>query len=112
MLGCGSTGNEQGLGIMVRGHKGNIYLGSNHCVVRPERLFVDDFDEETIKAPNVRAQDELRLDWLRCVRTREENVSQVDLATKIMVIVDLATRSIWEGSAFEFDPNSETVKRC
>jgi hypothetical protein len=31
-------------------------------------------------------------------------VSGIDLATKMMVAVDLAARSIWEGQAYQFDP--------
>ena len=29
-----------------------------------------------------------------------------------MVIVDLATRSLWQGSAFEYDPASRKVKKA
>ena len=39
-------------------------------------------------------------------RTRAPNVSQVEFATKVLVIVDLATRSMWEGGAFTFDSST------
>ena len=51
-------------------------------------------------------QDEHRLDWLSSIRTREQPRGDVTTATKVMVIVDLATRAMWEGSAFSFDPAS------
>jgi hypothetical protein len=54
-------------------------------------------------------QDQLRLDWLRCMRTREPAVSGIDLATKMMVAVDLATRSMWERRAYRFDPTTMTA---
>jgi hypothetical protein len=38
-------------------------------------------------------------------------VSGVDLATKMMVAVGLATRSMWEGNAFAFDPGSKVAKK-
>jgi hypothetical protein len=38
------------------------------------------------------------------MRTREPAKSNIDLATKVLVAVDLATRSMWEGHAFRFDP--------
>jgi hypothetical protein len=38
------------------------------------------------------------------MRTRAKPLGDVDLAARIMVIVDLATRSIWEGRAMTFDP--------
>ena len=112
MIVAGSTCNEQGLEVMVRGHEANLYLGGNDCVLRPERIFVDDIDAKTYNSPGVNSQDELRLDWLNAVRTRQMNISTVELASRIMVIVDLATRSIWEGSAFTFDPATLKVSRA
>lgn len=109
MIVTGSTCNEKGLVEMVRGHKANILLGSNNCVMQPERLFVDDVDAETFECARINEQPALRLDWLNCVRSREPNFSQVAHATKVMVIVDLATRSLWEGKAFTFDPETMSV---
>lgn len=104
MIVMGSVCNETGLEVMIRGHQANIYLGGNNCVLRPERVFSDDVEEKTIQCAGMNEQDELRLDWLRCIRTRQPNQSQVELGAKIMVIVDLATRSIWGGGAWTFDP--------
>ncbi|MCA9312232.1 MAG: Gfo/Idh/MocA family oxidoreductase [Phycisphaerales bacterium] len=113
MIVAGSTCNEVGLETMIRGHKANLYLNSRHCVLRPERLFVDDIDERTVECPDIgNDQDQLRLNWLRSIRTREPNASTVDLAMKCMVIVDLATRSMWEGQAFRFDPRSMEASRA
>ena len=38
-------------------------------------------------------------------------MSDVDLGTKVMVIVDLATRSLWEGGAYTYDPARQRVKQ-
>ena len=105
----GSTCNEQGLETMIRGHKANIFLGGSNCVVRPERLFVDEIDEREINGNNGDVQDDLRLNWMNSVRTREPNKSPVSMAMQVMVIVDLATRSMWEGQAFTFDPKTMTA---
>ena len=104
MVVAGSTCNATGLETMIRGHQANLYLGSNNCVLRPERPFVDDIEEKEIACPGINSQDELRLDWLKCVRTREPNQSPVEFGTRMMVIVDLATKSLWEGHAYRFDP--------
>ncbi|MFT5049152.1 MAG: putative dehydrogenase [Chlamydiales bacterium] len=104
MIVAGSTCNSTGLPVLIRGHEANLELGGNNCVLRPEPPFVDDIDPVTIEADNSAPQDKLRLDWLSCVRTRAQNVSQVELATQVMVIVDLATRSMWEGGSYSFDP--------
>jgi len=103
---AGSTCNETGLEILIRGHEGNIYLGGNNCVLRPEPLFADDIDAKTIECDNSNEQEKLRENFWNAVRTREENISQVEFATKVMVIVDLATRSMWEGGAYKFDPKT------
>jgi predicted dehydrogenase len=112
MIVAGSTCNEVGLENLIRGNKGNIYLNSRHCVVRPTRPYVDEVDEETVECPEMpNDQELLRLNWFQCIRSREPAISNVDHATKVLVIVDLATRSMWEGSAFEFDPDSMHVRK-
>ncbi len=112
MVVAGSTCNEVGLENLIRGHEGNIYLNSRHCEVRPTRPYVDEFDPERIECPDIgNDQDELRVDWLNSVRTRQPNVSTIDLATKMMVIVNLATRSMWDGHTYEFDPVSKVARR-
>lgn len=113
MFVCGSTCNEAGVETMIRGHKGNIYLASRHCDFRPERTYVDDLDPQKIECPDIGDdQDAHRLGWLRSIRTREAPLSSVELGLKVMVIVDLATRSIWEGGAFTFDPRTMTTSKA
>jgi len=109
MVVAGSTCNATGFPPLIRGHEANLELGGNNCVLRPEQPFVDDIDPETIQCDNSNPQEKLRLNWLSCVRTREQNISQVDLATQVMAIVDLATRSMWEGKAFHLDPETFNV---
>jgi len=105
----GSTCNEQGLEEMIRGHQANLYIGGKDVVLRPERVFSDDIDGETIQCDTLDEQDMLRLNWLNCIRTREPNVSPVEMACKVMVMVDLATRSMWDGKAYAFDPRTLTA---
>ena len=112
MIVAGSTCNEVGLENLIRGQKGNIYLNGRHCEVRPTQPFVDDVEEERIDCPDIgNDQEALRLNWFKCIRSREMAISNVDHATKVMVIVDLATRSMWEGAAFEFDAERMTVRK-
>lgn len=102
----GSTCNEQGLETLIRGHQANLYLGSKDLVLRPERIYSDDIDEQTISCDNVEPQHALRADWMNSMRTREPNRSPVEFACKVMVMVDLATRSMWDGQAYTFDPET------
>ncbi len=108
---AGSTCNEMGLENIIRCHKGNIYLNSRHCDIRPERIWSDDIDPETIECEDIgNDQDLHRVNWIKSIRSREQPLSGPELGTKIMVIVDLATRSIWEGKAFNFDPRTMTAR--
>lgn len=112
MVVAGSTCNEVGLETLIRGHEGNIYLGGRDCVMRPERIFADDVDARTVACKDIgNDQDQLRLNWLKCIRTREQPASPVEHATKVMVVVALATRSLWEGGAFAFDPKTLKVRK-
>tara|TARA_R110000737_G_scaffold2923_8_gene9033 strand:- start:361360 stop:362706 length:1347 start_codon:yes stop_codon:yes gene_type:complete len=113
MVIAGSTANEVGLETMIRGHKANMYLNSRHCEIRPERIFVDDIDSERIECEDIgNDQDQLRLNWLECIRTRVPAKSNIDLASKVLVAVDLATRSMWEGHAFTFDPKTMRASKA
>ncbi len=108
MIVAGSTCNEIGLETMIRGHHATMYLNGRNVVIRPERLFVDEIDEQTVECESIgNDQDALRHNWLECIRTREAAVSGVDLATKMMVAVALATKSMWEGKAYTFDPETK-----
>lgn len=105
MIVAGSTANEVGLETLIRGHKANLYLNGRRLTMRPERIWAEEVEEQAIEGEEEGgSQDLLRLDWLRCIRTRERPVSDVELGTKVMVVVDLATRSLWEGKAYSFDP--------
>jgi len=107
MVVAGSTNNEVGLETMIRGNMANMYLNGRHVDIRPERAYVDDIDREEITCPDIgNDQDKLRLNWLECIRSRQPAASNIDLASKVMVAVDLATRSAWDGRAYKFDPKS------
>jgi predicted dehydrogenase len=111
MVVAGSTCNELGLETIIRGHKANLFLGADNVVLRPERTFAEQVDEQTIVcAPMGDDQNELRLNWLGCMRTREPVRSPVSLASQVMVIVDLGVRSLWDGKAWAFDPKTQRAR--
>ena len=115
MIVAGSTCNELGIERVIRGHKGNLYVGGRNAMLRPERIYADEIDEREIAAPpgaGANDQDELRVSWIEAIRSRQKHPSDVELGTKVMVIVDLATRSLWQGSAFEYDPVKRKVSKA
>lgn len=112
MVVVGSTCNEAGLEVMIRGHKGNIYLGGKHCEMRPERVFAEEIEAQKVECPDIGdPQDAHRVGWLQAIRTREKPLSSVELGLKVMVVVDLATRSMWDGGAYAFDPKTMTARK-
>lgn len=112
MIVAGSTCNELGLETIIRGHKANIYLGGRHCVIRPERIYVDDIDAQTIECEDIgNDQDQHRIEWLEAMRSGKPPASDIEFGTQVMVIVDLASRSIWNGHAYRFDPKTMTASR-
>ncbi|MEM1422678.1 MAG: Gfo/Idh/MocA family oxidoreductase [Planctomycetota bacterium] len=112
MIVAGSTCNEVGLENLIRGHEGNIYLNSRHCELRPTRPFVDHIDPMRVECPDIgNDQNVMRRSWLDAIRSREQPDSTVDFATKVMVAVDLASRSIWNKCAYSFDPETMTARR-
>ncbi len=111
MIVAGSTSNELGLETLIRGHKANMYLTSKKLTVRPEQAYTEEVDPKEFTAPDVGdAQDALRMQWLDAIRSRVQPVSTIELGTKVMVIVDLATRSMWTGKSYGFDPNRMRVR--
>jgi predicted dehydrogenase len=112
MVVAGSTCNELGLETIIRCQKGNLYLGGRHLVIRPERLYAEEVEERTIECEDIgNDQEQHRVSWLECIRKRETPASGVELGTKVMVIVDLATRSMWDGHAYSFDPKTMQATR-
>ncbi|MEZ4585572.1 MAG: Gfo/Idh/MocA family oxidoreductase [Gemmatimonadales bacterium] len=112
MVVAGSTVNELGLETVIRGHHGNLYVGGRQALLRPERLYADEVEEQIFPGEDLGdEQDQLRIQWLDAMRSKAPSASPVELGAKVMVIVDLATRSLWEGSAFGYDPAKRKVKK-
>lgn len=112
MIVAGATNNENGLERVIRGNKANMYMASNNVVIRPESKYVDEIETQTVQCPDIgNDQDVHRLHWLHCIRTRELPAADVDSGCKIMAIVDLASRSMWDGHAWRFDPYTMMAER-
>lgn len=109
---AGSTCNDRGFDTIIRGHEADLLLGTeSRLVLKPQSPFADDVDPQEFPCETMDWQDALRKDWLKCIRTRQPNRSRVDLGVAHMVAVELATRSIWEGAAFTYNPSTGAVKR-
>ncbi len=73
--------------------------------------YAEEVEDRTIECADIgNDQEQHRLSWLESIRTRQTPASGVDLGTKVMVIVDLATRSMWTGKAYAFDADRMRVR--
>ena len=112
MIVAGSTANEVGLETLIRGHRANLYLGGRRLTLRPERIYAEETEEQVIEGEDTGdPQDLLRAQWIEAIRTRGKSPSPIDLATQVMVAVDLASRSMWDGHAYGFDPGKLKARR-
>lgn len=112
MVVMGATTNDSGLTPMIRGQKGIIEVTDQSLRFYPQSKFSEGVDERRPQLPNIGDdQDQHRMNWLECIRTRKQPEANVESGLKVMVVVDLATRSLWEGGSFAFDPKTMAVKK-
>jgi len=105
MVVVGSTCNEKGLDDLVRGNKATIFFGGNKIDIRPERPYADEIDpfQEMVEGPPGSMGDHWK-DFLEAIRTGKRPNCDIDLATKVQVIVSLAEMSWQKGETMTFDP--------
>lgn len=112
MIVMGATTNDTGLTPMIRGPKGNIEVTDGSLRFTPQKPYAEDAEERKPQLPSIGDdQDQHRMNWLECLRTRKKPEADVESGLKVMVVVDLATRSLWEGGAWTFDPKTMAVKK-
>lgn len=105
MVIAGATCNEKGLDDVIRGNKASIYFGGNKIDIKPERPYVDEIDpyQENVEGAAGSMTDHWR-NFLEAIRTNGKPNCDIDLATKVQVIVSLAEMSWQKGKMIEFDP--------
>jgi predicted dehydrogenase len=111
MLVPGSTTNEVGLEDLIRGHRGNLYVGGNTVRLVPERMYADEFDaiEERVQpAPMGHHQAHL-LEWVECIRSRKQTTWNVEASYKVMTAIAMAEQAYWEKRTVEFDPEAQKI---
>ncbi|MGQ0627358.1 MAG: Gfo/Idh/MocA family protein [Phycisphaerales bacterium] len=112
MVVIGATNNDTGLTPMIRGTKGNIEVNDGSLRFTPQKPYAEEAEEQKPKIENIGDdQDRHRRNWLQCIRTRTQPESNVDFGLKVMVVVDLATRCLWEGGSWAFDPKTFNATR-
>lgn len=111
MLFVGSTVNEQGMQDMFRGHKATIYFG-NGVELKPERWASEEVEAATIpvNGPTFESHENHEKNWLDAIRGKVPKANcDIDLATKVQVIVSLAEMSIRLNKTMLFDEKTRKV---
>lgn len=110
MVLAGSTCNEKGLEDLIRGNKATIYFGGNKIDIRPERPYTDEIDpmQEQVEGPDGSIEDHWT-SFFNAIRTGSKPSCDIELATKVQVIVSLGEQSWKEGKTMNFDPENLKV---
>ncbi len=111
LLVVGSTANERGLEVLVRGHKANLLLSGTNIILQPERVYADEVEPATIPAPPLTNPLIVhQRNFFECIRdqTKQPNCP-IDVAHKVMVTLALAELSYREGKMKVFDPENQRV---
>lgn len=111
LMAMSSTVNEEGWPDSIRCNKATVLFSGDNIVVKPERTWADEVDESSEHAPGDGEHIEThQKNWLECIRTNGVPNANIDLATRVQVMITLAERSYRESKTFTFDPKTRTVK--
>ncbi|HZW06816.1 MAG TPA: Gfo/Idh/MocA family oxidoreductase [Phycisphaerales bacterium] len=112
MIVMGATNNDTGLTPLIRGPKGNIEVNDGSVRFIPQKPYAEEAEAQRPKIDNIGDdQDQHRVNWLDCIRTRKHPPSDTAMGLKVVTVCDLATRSIWEGGTWHFDPKTLVARK-
>jgi predicted dehydrogenase len=115
-----SMANSTHIPGLLRGHEGTIMMvpeGAfegrvDHITVTPERLFkkkfVEKFGSEEVKLMTEKRESHYE-NFLRCVKTREQNVLDAQTAYRAMTTIGMAVESYRQGRVLYFDEAIQKV---
>jgi len=110
MVVMGATVNEQGLGTVIRGSEGTLYLGSDSVELRPERPFADLVDQALYEGlepgPDIPSHVN---NLFESIRNDTDPNGNIDLAIKTQTVITLAEMSERLGEMCHFDPETRKV---
>lgn len=108
---AGSTVNEQGLPMMIRGRKGTVYTADGRAEFKPERPFADLDSAEFAPAgsPYTSPVPVLEKNFFDCIRSGATPVTHVDLAIRAHVILCLAEMSERMSLTLLFDDKARKI---
>ena len=110
LMAMSSTINEEGWQDSIRCNKGTIFFSGNRIEVKPERTWSDEVEPSSVQAPgNGEPIDAHEKNWFDCIRSGAMPNCNIELATRVQVMISLAERSFRENKTFRFDPATRKV---
>ena len=103
---CSSMANRQGVPEVIRGHEATMSFEAPGVVIRPEKEFEDKIKEKQV-ATEPRADH--WVNFLECVRTRNQPHLNADVGYRIMTAIQLGVLAFRSGKMMSFDPIREEV---
>ncbi len=88
-----STVNEIGTQELIRGHKGNLYMGSNRVELKPEKAFADEvepFTSDAFGSENLATHEK---NWFDSIRANKQPNCGIELAVRVQTVISLAEMS-------------------
>ena len=98
---------EQGWPSMIRGNKATIVYNGGNIELKPEHNYTDEIDGDSTPAPG--PTEDIRIhekNFLDCIRANKPTNGNIDLATRVQVMVSLGELSYRQGHTFHFNPKT------
>lgn len=88
-----STVNETGTQELIRGHKGNLYMGTNRVELKPEKQFADEVEPEESEQFRGETLAAHQKNWFDAIRGVAKANCGIELAVRVQTIISLAEMS-------------------
>jgi predicted dehydrogenase len=107
IMAMSSTINEQGWPPAIRGNKATLYFNGNTGEIKPERIWADEVEASTIELKgNGEPIQVHEKNWLDCIRDGKMPNCNIELATRVQVMITLGELSYRHNQTFTFDPKT------
>lgn len=106
-----SSINEQGWADTIRMNQATLTVGQDTIDVKPERVYADVVDEDTVQVPGGEPIDRHERNFLDAIRgvVKTPNCN-IDVAARVQTIISLGELAYRNSATMTFDPKTRTAK--
>jgi hypothetical protein len=107
---AGATVNERGVEDVIRGQKANLLLGGLKVELQPERPFVEEIEAKDETPPDSgETHMKHQKNFIDALRKNVPPNCDIELGTRVQVVVSLAEQSYRKRKMMHFDPARRKV---